>query len=568
MNGRSFHRLKAVRRKLSQDAFILALVGVAALTGREVFADAKFLRAAEPIPNSYIVVLANKNAGKSEVKSQALSLAKSQGGRAWGLLVQGIKGFGFRGTEAAAYALSRNPNVAWVEEDGIVHLAWYDDGDTIVVPGPQINGGESCSTQGSTTVCTYSPVTTSQITKCTPSSGWNCDDDYWHLDRIDQSTPISVGNRSYGFTSNGAGVRVYVLDYGVRGNHAELAGKVEAGANMMVDPDLGDNPNVPNCTYNGTPCEDVYPLDFAPADNPCYGQSLSVNTSHGTAVASVIAGAHVGVARGANIVPVKVGVCNGGISKLAVARGLDWIIGDVVGHAPQRAVVSISLRFVLASPEYNQATLCETDQDIDGDGIPDNTSADYTNCVGAIEHNIIEVIKKNVPVVVAAGNDYHDVDLDGMSRLGYGGSYGSAQYRTITAGGTMYNISAGQYSDAIWTCNAFRDANPPYSSCTRNVGSNYGSAVSIFAPAWTVKVADGNTITGYRPPGILSSGTSFAAPGVAGAIARILQKNPSYTVDDVWGKLRGDADAHGTGNPDFDPSSVVNRRLLYIDVTD
>jgi hypothetical protein len=336
---------------------------------------------------------------------------------------------------------------------------------------------------------------------------------------------------------------------------------------MMMDPDLGDNPHITDC-YNNTPngCEQVLPLDGAYPNNPCSGSVAFESTaSHGTAVASVLAGATLGVARGATIVPVKVGTCDGRVSMLAVARGLSWIINDVQTN-PGPAVVNLSLRFVLGYPDNSGNVVCETDQDLDGDGVPDNYIGDYMSCISAIENQVVELIKIKVPVVAAAGNDQHDADLDGVSRLGYGGSYGDARYRTITVGATMYRIQNGVYSDDTWTCDATRDtvSGSAYTSCSRNIGSNYGPSVSIWAPGWNVKVADASSDTAARTPGLASSGTSFAAPAVAGAVARLLEQHRDWTVDQIWQKLRDDADAHSGANPDFDPSANTNRRLLYI----
>ena len=131
----------------------------------------------------------------------------------------------------------------------------------------------------------------------------------------------------------------------------------------------------------------------------------------------------------------------------------------------------------------------------------------------------------------------------------------------------MYSVSGTSYKDAPWTCLATRDANPsPFNTCNDNTGTNHGPAVSIYAPAWYVKSADIRATNSYRSPGIASSGTSWAAPQVAGAVARILQHYPSYTVDQVWNKLKTDAEASITeSTPDFDRDpNNVNKKLLYV----
>jgi subtilisin family serine protease len=61
------------------------------------------------------------------------------------------------------------------------------------------------------------------------------------------------------------------------------------------------------------------------------------------------------------------------------------------------------------------------------------------------------------------------------------------------------------------------------------VGSTYGPFVDISAPASNILLADPTTIHGYG----LNSGTSFAAPMVAGAAALAWSINPNLTPDQV-----------------------------------
>jgi subtilisin family serine protease len=125
----------------------------------------------------------------------------------------------------------------------------------------------------------------------------------WGLDRIDQrGLPL---NGTYSYAGNGAGVKVYVVDTGVRSTHAELRGRVAAGYTLIQD---------------GMGTED------------CQG--------HGTHVAGTIAGSTYGVAKGATIVPIRVLDCLGAGSTSAVVAGLDWILTFNAG-AP--AVVNMSL---------------------------------------------------------------------------------------------------------------------------------------------------------------------------------------------------------------------------------
>jgi subtilisin family serine protease len=124
----------------------------------------------------------------------------------------------------------------------------------------------------------------------------------WGVDRIDQRyRPLS---RSYDYGLTGAGVKAYVIDTGLRGTHAELRGRVAAGADFVKD-------------GRGT--------------NDCHG--------HGTHVAGTIGGFTYGVAKAVTIVPVRVLGCLGYGSTAGVISGIDW----VTTHHSGPSVANMSL---------------------------------------------------------------------------------------------------------------------------------------------------------------------------------------------------------------------------------
>ncbi len=115
----------------------------------------------------------------------------------------------------------------------------------------------------------------------------------WGLDRIDQrGLPL---NGSYSYEGTGAGVRVYVVDSGVSPSHDELIGRVSGGAGFVND------------GYGTGDCE-----------------------GHGTAVAGVAAGTTFGVAKAAQVVPVRVLDCVGDGTTSSVVAGLDWVTANRV----------------------------------------------------------------------------------------------------------------------------------------------------------------------------------------------------------------------------------------------
>ncbi|MCX6411275.1 MAG: S8 family serine peptidase [Actinobacteria bacterium] len=132
----------------------------------------------------------------------------------------------------------------------------------------------------------------------------------WGLDRIDQrdlpldgTMDLQAANASAG---GGSGVTAYVIDTGVRSDHAQFGGRVESGYTAVSD---------------GNGSED------------CNG--------HGTHVSGTIGGADYGVAPSVSIVPVRVLDCYGSGNLSDVIAGLNWVAAN---HAPgQLAVANMSL---------------------------------------------------------------------------------------------------------------------------------------------------------------------------------------------------------------------------------
>ncbi|MDP1711631.1 MAG: S8 family peptidase [Candidatus Nanopelagicaceae bacterium] len=128
----------------------------------------------------------------------------------------------------------------------------------------------------------------------------------WGLDRIDQRERPLSNTFEYSSLGQGAGVRAYIVDTGIRSTHADFAGRIAPGFSSVIDP------------VNTT--ED------------CNG--------HGTHVSGTLAGTTYGVAKAATIVPVRVLDCQGSGSTATVVAGLDWVAAD---HTSGPAVVNMSL---------------------------------------------------------------------------------------------------------------------------------------------------------------------------------------------------------------------------------
>src|SRR5262245_44003997 len=163
----------------------------------------KFRRASKPVHDRYIVVLKRETPGE-EVEATANELTSAHGGKADHIYTHAIKGFSMQMSEAAAMALSRNPKVEYVQEDG------------------QANNSTSEATTN------------------------------WNLDRIDTRGGL---NDSYYFPNveNGAGVNAYIIDSGINTSHREWRNPDGTGNRATLDVDF-----VPldgggtDCTGHGT----------------------------------------------------------------------------------------------------------------------------------------------------------------------------------------------------------------------------------------------------------------------------------------------------------------------------
>lgn len=136
-----------------------------------------FRKVERPIKGQYIVMF-KEDVEPYEVQSLAFNISQKHASRPT-LIFQAVKGFVVKLPEAAARALSRNPQVEFVEEDGEASIA-----------GVQYNAP-------------------------------------WGLDRIDQQSHTLNG--SYNYSNTGAGVNAYVIDTGIRTSHQEFVGRAYQG---------------------------------------------------------------------------------------------------------------------------------------------------------------------------------------------------------------------------------------------------------------------------------------------------------------------------------------------------
>lgn len=114
----------------------------------------------------------------------------------------------------------------------------------------------------------------------------------WGLDRIDQTNlPL---NSAYTYNVTGQGVTAYIIDTGIRTDHAEFGGRAQRG-------------------YDA----------FGGNSEDCDG--------HGTHVAGTVGGSIYGVAKNVALVAVRVLDCNGSGSFSGVIAGMDWVAANASG---------------------------------------------------------------------------------------------------------------------------------------------------------------------------------------------------------------------------------------------
>jgi len=224
---------------------LLVLTGPARSQGK-----GKLHHKANKIQNHYIVVLDDAVVGEKGAYSIAPYMAKDMAGSYRGNLKHvfqhALNGFAVEMSEEDALRLSDDYRVKYVEEDAVMTIDTTQTGAT------------------------------------------------WGIDRIDQRNRPLSGTYTYNWT--GSGVRVYIIDTGIRTTHTQFGGR----ASDVFDAFGG----------NGQDCN-----------------------GHGTHVAGTVGGSTYGVAKSALLRGVRVLDCSGSGSTSGVISGVDWVTANHISPA-------------------------------------------------------------------------------------------------------------------------------------------------------------------------------------------------------------------------------------------
>ena len=252
------------------------------------------------------------------------------------------------------------------------------------------------------------------------------------------------------------------------------------------------------------------------------------DNGHGSHVAGTAAAIDnglgvVGVAPGARLYAVKVLDRSGSGTVSGVIQGIDW----VTRHADIIDVANMSLS---------------------GGGTDDSDGLDCTESNDAEHIAICGAVSAGVTFVVAAGNEMDD-----------------AQYHTPAAYDEVITVSA--LADFDGQPGGFGVDQYSWSDCTENEDdsftcfSNFGHDVDIMAPG--VGIYSTYLAGGYAS----SSGTSMAAPHVAGAAGLLMAADPSLTPYDVRAALIANGDPAPCATPSgvcLDDPDGVQEPLLMV----
>lgn len=398
----------------------------------------------------------------------------------------------------------------------------------------------------------------------------------WGLRRMNETiNPYGTGatiSGGYNYTLDGTGVDVVIQDSGIQSDHPDF--NDANGVSRVQEIDWYQESGLP-----GIQSANHY-RDF---------------DGHGTHCAGIAAGRTYGWAKNARIYSVKVSGLEGtGDSGTGISTSdcFDVIklwhrnkpIDPATG-AKRPTVVNMSWGYggfyqfdanSGHSIEYRGISYTGTDVDTALErqalGLPTNSSQGsfngatyyrYNSRIASVDADIQELIDEGIHVCIAAGNNYHKVDVVGGTDYDNRANCNTYNFTTGTfnPGSFFMHRGSSPQDDEAFIVGNIDSFSTPGSGIDRKLpSSETGPAVNIYAPGTNIVSTTSTTNrfsdgpypgnTAYRICNI--SGTSMAAPQVAGLISLYCQLNPASTPAEVRQYVFDNASnqVYTTGNDD------------------
>lgn len=330
----------------------------------------------------------------------------------------------------------------------------------------------------------------------------------WGISRLSSRLHPAAKRLSFRYPANaGRGTRVFVIDTGIDVHHPEFEGRAHWGINLIAgSPDTDEN-------------------------------------GHGTHCAGVIAGAHVGIAKKAEVVAVKALDRYGGGVVSNMILGLDFVMRE---HSKEQEKMGRDHRRRLLESDAERGLaewkrrLAEDLRRLDRSRGPDEVA----EAVVKMESDLSAL--KEGRDSLHRGPEEHAVLRGAQPKTIVNMSIGGIRSRALNlameyARNIGIHFSAAAGNDSEDAC----EYSPGSSRAALTVGasnrfdqvaffSNYGDCVDVYAPGFDILSAW--TGGGYK----VASGTSMAAPHVSGVMALYLDEK-NYMPRELTDRIMEDA---------------------------